>query len=85
MLERIGSVPADAWGESCNQLKEWIESNPGSLPRRASTDKDERRLFWRFCNQKSALRQGRLDSDRMELQEILPGVIKLSSSVGADV
>ena len=37
------------------------------------------------CNQKSALRQGRLDSDRMELQEIPPGVIKLSSSVDADV
>ena len=83
VLERSGSVPANAWGESCNQLKEWIESNPGSLPRRATTDKDKRRLFWWFCNQKSALRQGRLDSDRMELLKILPGVIKRSGPVSS--
>ena len=42
--ERSGFVPANAWGESCNQLKKWTESNPGTMPRRASTNKDEIKL-----------------------------------------
>ena len=41
VLKRSGLVPANARGESSNQLKKWTESNPGFMPRRASTNKDE--------------------------------------------